>query len=141
MKKPVKRVKYVGFWTDFDPREFFITHILQEKYELIECEEPDYIICSTFGKLPYEYCAYPQVRIFYSGENFSPDFNLVDYAIGSDNIQFGDRYFRHSDGFSRELEVKDRNYQTGLLAEKDLFANFIAGHESEYAIRGGSLKN
>ncbi len=140
MTKITKKVRYIGMADDFTTQTFFITRTLSEKYELVECDDPDYIICSAFSKLPYEYCNTPQVRLFYSGENFAPDFNLVDYAIGSDDMTFGDRYFRHSDGQSLELESKDRRYGPELLAEKDRFANFIAGHESEYSYRGDFFK-
>lgn len=138
MDKPIKKVKFIGMGCDLN--HFFLTDILREKYELVECDDPDYIICSSFSKIPYEFCNTPQVRFFYSGENYCPDFNLVDYAIGSDDITFGDRYFRHSDSQSLLLEQKDRNYGPELLAGKDRFANFISGHESEYSIRGDFFK-
>lgn len=34
------------------------------------------------------------MKIFYVGENFTPDFNLCDYAIGFDIMEFNDRYLR-----------------------------------------------
>ncbi|NHA79856.1 fucosyltransferase, partial [Helicobacter pylori] len=33
-------------------------------------------------------------RVFYTGENESPNFNLFDYAIGFDELDFRDRYLR-----------------------------------------------
>lgn len=137
--KPVKKVKYVGFGSYFHPSTFFLTKILFEKFNLIESDEPDYVICSTFGH-PYEYCKYDAIRIFYSGENFAPDFNLVDYAIGSDNIIFGDRYFRHSDAFNIELSNLKRGMAHEELLAKEYFANFIVGHESEFNLRGDFFK-
>lgn len=137
--KPVKKIKYVGFWYDFIPENFFITKILSEKYDLVESEDPDYVICSAFGK-PYCYCKYDAVRIFYSGENFAPDFNLVDYAIGSDNIIFGDRYVRFSDAFNPELSSKKRGISLEEFHKKKYFANFIVGHESEFNLRGDFFK-
>ncbi len=138
MKKTIK-IKYVGFWENFDPNQFFLSKMLKEKYDVVECEDPDYIICSVFGKL-YSYCNNPQVRIMYSGENYCPDFNLIDYGIGLDQISFGDRYFRHTPVFSKELAEKSRDYGTEILQKKTLFANFIHSHESEHAIRGDFFK-
>ena len=137
--KPVKKIKYMGFWSDFAPQRFFINKILEEKYTLVECDDPDYIICSAFGK-PYCYCKTNAIRLFYSGENFAPDFNLVDYAIGSDNIIFGDRYFRHSDAFNIELSNLKRGMTHEELQAKEYFANFIVGHESEFNLRGDFFK-
>jgi hypothetical protein len=34
------------------------------------------------------------VRIWITGENLIPDFNILDYAIGFNDIHFGDRYLR-----------------------------------------------
>lgn len=55
-------------------------------------DEPDYIIHFPYGD---DYLNYDCVRIFWTGENVSPDFNLSDYAIGFDYLNFGDRYFRY----------------------------------------------
>ncbi|PDW37841.1 fucosyltransferase [Helicobacter pylori] len=33
-------------------------------------------------------------RVFYTGENEAPNFNLFDYAIGFDELNFNDRYLR-----------------------------------------------
>ncbi|MFP6238480.1 fucosyltransferase, partial [Helicobacter pylori] len=33
-------------------------------------------------------------RVFYTGENEVPNFNLFDYAIGFDELDFNDRYLR-----------------------------------------------
>ncbi len=138
MKKDIK-IKFVGFWSDFNPDLLPMVSILKERYNLIECDDPDYIICSMFGK-PYEYCKYPQVRIMYSGENYCPDFNFVDYAVGYDNIIFGDRYYRYGRLFSLELANKSRDYTMETVHQKTIFANFITSHESEYSIRGDFFK-
>ena len=38
---------------------------------------------------------YPNaVKIYFTGENDVPDFNLADYALGFHYIDFGDRYLR-----------------------------------------------
>ncbi len=138
MKKEI-RVKIVGMWSNFSSEKWSILDILRERYNLVECDNPDYIICSVY-EIPYIYCQYPQVRIMYSGENYCPDFNLVDYGIGYDDITFGDRYYRFGSMYSLELSKKDRNYSKDVLEGKTLFANFIASHESEYSIRGDFFK-
>lgn len=141
MEKIQKRVKFMNLgMTENEFENFEVYRILNEKYQLVtDCDNPDYIITAMFGK-PYSYCNFPGVRIFYSGENFSPDFNLVDYAIGYDDIKFGDRYIRHGDCFSRQLAAKDRNYSSDILKEKTHFASFSASHESEHNIRGDFFK-
>ena len=63
------------------------------QYQWIRCapQEADYVFHSGMG---YEVLKCPGIRIFVTGENVSPDFNISDYAIAFDPIAFGDRYCR-----------------------------------------------
>ncbi len=139
------KIKFVGFWQGFDYTNQHIYKILTKRYDVQVVEnDPEYIICSVFGK-PYEYCKYPQVRIMYVGENYIPDFNLVDYAIFNYPMTFQDRAFYFpfcldEFGHCASLQSKDRNYSNDILKKKVHFANFIAGHESEHSLRGNFFK-
>ena len=70
------KVKFVDFWKGFDPRNNFLMDILKQRYHIELSESPDYLIFSVFGftNLNYERC----VKIFYTGENLTPDFNICD---------------------------------------------------------------
>ena len=87
------RIKYVDFWPNFKYEDDLLFQILKEssEYNVCICEKPDYIVYSVFGK---EHLKYDCVRIFFTGEECSPDFNVCDYAIGFDYLSFQDRYFR-----------------------------------------------
>lgn len=138
------KIKFVGFYSDFD---YTISHIykcLSKHYNVVVCDDADYIICSIFGKA-YDYCNYPQVRIMYEGENYLPDFNLVDYGICNYPLKFQDRsfyfpFFIDEFGHFENIVKKNRNYPSDILDSKPYFANFIASHESEYNIRGDFFK-
>jgi len=137
------KVKFLGF-RDCPLEKFAFYEFLYEKYNVVETEEPDYVICSLFGD-PYEYCKYPQVRIMYSGENFIPDFNVVDYALSPYPITYYDRHlyypsFVNNRERTMALETHDRNYDKSIFDDKVYFANFIAGHESEFGYRGGFFR-
>ena len=143
MKKTLK-IKFIGFGNGFDPQKFYIYQILEERYNIEICDNPDYIICTLFGE-KYEYCKYNQVRIMWSGENYIPDFNLIDYAISPYPIDFLDRHFYcpmayDSLGHCCRLKDKNRNYNKDILGKKIFFANFICSHESENGIRGDFFK-
>lgn len=138
------KIKFVGYWKGFDYKKTVLYRMLTKHYNVEVSESPDYIICSCFGK-PYAYCNYPQVRIMYEGENYIPDFNLIDYGICNYPIKFQDRafyfpFFIDEFGHCESLVKKDRAYPETFLEEKDLFCNFIAGHESEFNIRGNFFK-
>lgn len=69
----------------------FILLILNKYYEVELSEDPEYLFCHESS---YEHIKYDCVKIFYTGENISPNFNLFDYAVGFDYITFEDRYYR-----------------------------------------------
>ena len=146
MKKTIK-IKLVGFWRGFEPDENIIIKCLKKRYNVqIVDDGQEYILCSVFGE-PYEYCKYKEPRIMYSGENYIPDFNLIDYSICSYPIEFFDRNFRLPASIyetiirlANKLKNEDTKQSEKILESKKYFANFIASHESEYNIRGDFFK-
>ena len=135
------KIKFVGKWEGITPENNAVCYWLKKNgYEIQVTDDADYIICDVFGKPPYEYCQYPQVRIFECGENVVPDFNLVDYAISRYPVKLGDRNFYYpgctmSGAYWHALAEKDRNYPAEILQEKPYFANMVAGHDSEHNYR------
>ncbi len=87
------KIYFVDFWDGFDPNNNFFTRLLSVKYDLvIDPVSPDYVFHSCFSFNIYKY---PNaVKIYFTGENDVPDFNLADYALGFHYIDFGDRYLR-----------------------------------------------
>ena len=90
MKQTIK-IKFVDFFDTFDPTDNEFLYILQKRYNVVQTDTPDYIIYSAFGS---RHLHYDCIRIFYTGECITPDFNECDYAIGFDRLQFADRYVR-----------------------------------------------
>jgi len=90
MKRIIK-IKFVDFWGDFNVEDNFITRLLSPRYNVEVTDNPDYLFFGTFG---YRHLRYNCVKIMFIGENIAPDFNLCDYALGFDFIEFGDRYMR-----------------------------------------------
>lgn len=91
MKKTI-RIYFVDFWNDFDPTDNFFFKRLQLYYNVVIDSKPEYLFFSNngFENLRYVDC----IKIYFSGENDVPDFNLCDYAIAFHHITFEDRYFR-----------------------------------------------
>ncbi|HMO77669.1 MAG TPA: glycosyltransferase family 10 [Candidatus Paceibacterota bacterium] len=93
MKKiRVKFLKY-GHSDHTTPGTYaYFFHAILSKYYTVEISEtPDYIF---YHESTDEHLKYDCVKIFYTGENVSPNFNLCDYAIGFDWLDFGERYYR-----------------------------------------------
>ncbi|MBQ3194503.1 MAG: hypothetical protein IJB59_13145 [Oscillospiraceae bacterium] len=135
------KVKFVGKWEGIQPQDNLICYwLMKNGYDVQVTEDADYIICDIFGEPLYDYCKYPQIRILECGENYTPDFNVVDYAVCRYPISFGDRSF-YLPGCTNPgpkwlgLAEKDRNYPDSFLEEKIYFANLITSHDSEHNYR------
>lgn len=93
MDKRHIKIKFVDVWEDFNrgnqPNDFL--NVLRTKYNVEISDSPDYLFYSGFG---YDHLKYDCIRIFFTGECITPNFNECDYAIAFDRLSFGDRYLR-----------------------------------------------
>ena len=89
------RVKFLNFKDTNHMNEgtyaYLFYSILIKNYIVEISETPDYIF---YHESTDEHLNYNCVKIFYTGENVSPNFNLCDFAIGFDWLSFGERYYR-----------------------------------------------
>lgn len=96
MNKKTIKIAFVDFWPKFNIKNNFIINPLKKRYEVIIDEDnPDYVFYSVFSSHIVDYDGSDVIKIFYTGENVRPDFNLCDYAIGFDYIEYGDCYLRY----------------------------------------------
>jgi hypothetical protein len=131
------KIKFLDFFKPFDENDNPFINSLKRRYKVTFSDEPDFIFYSIFGK---EHLDHECVRIFYTGENFRPDFNISDYAIGFDHMEFGDRYLRwplymflHGDR-ARSL-VEEKKDVRDILGQKQLFCNFVYSNDRADPIR------
>lgn len=75
------RIGFADFWPGFDPQDNFFTRLLRRRYPLEITDRPDFLVYSWFGR---SHLAHDCVRIYYTGENDRPDFNVCDYAFSFD---------------------------------------------------------
>ena len=89
------RVAFVDFWQRIDLDNFILMKALRQHHDVILCDmaEADYVFFSVFGD-EHWFAPDRAVKIFYTGENCVPDFNVCDYAFGFNHISLGDRYMR-----------------------------------------------
>ena len=131
-------IKFCDFWNGFNPNDNFIVNILSQTFDVVQNDNPHYIFYSDFG---YEHLKYKGIRIFYTGENIVPDFNIADYAIGFHHIDFNDRYIRYPLYllYKNSIEmIVNRQNECFKLGEKTKICNFIysnsEGHQSREII-------
>lgn len=121
MKKKIKILGVDnGLW-QYDGKPTLYYDILCKYYDVEISQQPDFLFYSVWGTefLKYKNC----VRIFHTGENVRPDFNLCDYAIGFDRIDFGERYIRRP-GMAKRIPL---NIHTDYTKRK--FCNFIYSND------------
>jgi len=99
-QKPRRRIKiaWLDTWWGDDNIEFCkqnrVYKLLAKHYDLEFSDDPDYIIDGG-QSLKYMSRKYERaIKIIVNGENYVPDFNFFDYAVGFDHIDFGDRFTR-----------------------------------------------
>lgn len=80
-----------GWWSVFRTERSRMHQYIFKNFNTFYKKKPDYVLCSVFGN---QYTKYEGIRILYSAENLCPDFNIFDYAIGFEQLEFGDRYIR-----------------------------------------------
>jgi len=95
------KVAFADFWDNFKDDKnctFYsrVKEILSRRYNVEEVDadnNPQYLFYSCFGE-KFRYVGGDCVKIFFTGEMFTPNFNECDYAFGYDYLTFGDRYMR-----------------------------------------------
>ncbi|MBQ9426714.1 MAG: glycosyltransferase [Paludibacteraceae bacterium] len=134
------RIKFVDFFSSFRPETDPLWQRLQQFYQVEISDKPDWLVYSVFGSehLQYNNC----VKIFYTGENQAPDFNLCDYALGFDYIDFGDRYLRLPLWvlYSKDTALMTTKHLQPSLRAKDSFCSFVYSNSNASPERGEMLE-
>jgi hypothetical protein len=127
------KLKYINQWTVDGGAApcSLVRKILSTNFNVIlDDNNPDYIVTQGFDKESLGKYN-DKTIIFETGEAVFPNFNLVDYAIGYDNLTLGDRYFSfpyHLYGW-REKQNEEKNLKTLK------FCNFIYSNPNAHPIR------
>lgn len=130
------KIKFLDFWESFNPEESIFYEVLSEKYKLSLSDDADYIIYSCFGDAIVNEPENKAIKIFYTGEQETPNFNVCDYAMGFEHLVLGDRYFRlpnyYNSQFYRQstelMEHKHENIQSLTDLHKDSFCSFVVSN-------------
>ncbi len=120
----VIKINFCDTDSTFDPKNNYIVDIISRNYGGYELSNhPDFLFYSVFGidHLRYDGC----VKVFFTDEAVTPDFNECDYAMGFDPIEFGDRYFRRPVWYGEERFYNNRYEITDEEALGRKFCNFI----------------
>ncbi len=98
---PPLKIAVANWWGDKEIKEFkknILYFILSQRYTITLHQNPnkpsDLVFSNPLGSARKILSYQNTKRVFYTGENEVPNFNLFDYAIGFDELDFRDRYLR-----------------------------------------------
>lgn len=143
--KPAVRVTFCDFPGPTNIQA--ITKEIERTHKIIiDNEDPEYVIYSVFGN---EFLKYTNaVRIFFTGENVYPDFNLCDYAFGFAWMTLEDRYCRCPNFllYDEFLTLRDSSergniYSHSVSVEDREFCNFIYSNSEAHPFRDELFKS
>ena len=141
MKKRID-IKVVDWWCSFDKKNFknnSLIHILRKhlghKFKFNFSNNPKYLLYNSFDDSHLDYdkdC----VRIFYTGENIRTDWNLADYGIDYDLLDFDERHLCFPLYFLYTSDLKNA-VKTHLLSndKREKFCSFMVSNEYADKIR------
>lgn len=123
------RVKFDGFTSAgrivLNREAQFILSLLEKHYEVELSDNPDYIFCNVNSRDIYKDGG---IRIFCTIEAICPDFNLCDYGIGFEYLEYMDRYFRFPNyGFYPQAveDMIDKHKDIGKELADRKFCSFV----------------
>ncbi|EMH11699.1 hypothetical protein HMPREF1410_00196, partial [Helicobacter pylori GAM249T] len=98
-KSPPLKIAVANWWGGAEEfKKSVLYFILSQRYTITLHQNPnepsDLVFGSPIGSARKILSYQNTKRVFYTGENEVPNFNLFDYAIGFDELDFRDRYLR-----------------------------------------------
>lgn len=128
---------FVDFWNSFNENENVFIDTLKKHFEvkIVNPKDAQYVFYSLFGR-DYLRLSRDKIFIFCTPENLCPDFNVCDYAIGFDMLDYGDRYFRMPYYVSKKYrhlvnlaESKHKSNNIELLRQKTKFCSITVSNK------------
>jgi hypothetical protein len=123
------RICFSDFWGLFDYTDNYFFRILKLRFNVvIDSENPDYVIYSTFGT---NFLKYKNVvRILYLAENVRPNYFECDFSVGFDYDTYEGKNLRYPlyvmYGFIPQLLEKKN--PKDILSNKPRFCNMVVSN-------------
>ena len=116
------KINFVDFG-DCLKDNIYIIEILKNFSDVTISDDPEYLFCGEFGNehLNYKNC----IKIFIQSEELSPDFNLYDYAISYEKIDYYDRCLYLPMYARKHYRSLVERINNPILNTKNKFCNFI----------------
>lgn len=128
MKKKLK-LNFVDFWGDFTTRNNYFLNLLENYYDIEISDDPEILFYSNFG---VEHLKYKCKKIFYSGENKSPNYFFCDYSFSFEDSDeknfFLPHFIEFEYFFDFKNDVKNEEIEAYKNSKKEKFCSFMASN-------------
>jgi alpha(1,3/1,4) fucosyltransferase len=125
-------IDFCDFWRHLDKQNNFFYNLLRERFELIICDRPDFLIYSNNGHVHRHFNS---VKIYYTHEPIPPNFKECDYAFTSFHLD-NPRHLRLPwyavlyDSPAALIRGADFPSPQQILAEKTKFCSYVVSNHS-----------
>jgi alpha(1,3/1,4) fucosyltransferase len=120
------RLDFCDFGPNTSKTDCFLYKVLSERFEIELCDQPDFLIYSTYGQ---EFRLHSGVRIFFCAESDIPNFRECDYSVASALVD-DPRHLQYPNyvhyGEPEEI-IKRNDDPEKILAGKTKFCSFVVG--------------
>lgn len=124
--KPKLKLWFVDFHKGWDICNNLFTRLLSQRYDVELTDDPDLLIFLPFGSRNLNYrCR----KVFITGENLHPDFNICDYAFTFEHLD-DPRNYRFPLGLWSNLQQGADWDPEQELAKKTKFCGFLYSNPS-----------
>ena len=136
----MKNIAFVDFWSDFHPETSQLVRHIREvvDIQITDMSHADYVFYSVHGDQHWQSpdrC----VKIFFTGEDVSPDFNACDYAISFEWLQYEDRHLRLPlyylyPGICERVEQRHLQHFEQIRQQKTGFCSMTVSNKNRHPI-------
>jgi len=124
--KPKVKIKVTGLGDRFNPITNPLFKLLNTAFDFEFSDDPDFLLFSIYGEEHYQYQC---TKIFYTLENWRPNFNLCDYAFSFRYLDRSDHYRLPYYALFEPYELEKHNYDCEqILASKTGFCSFVVSN-------------
>ncbi len=126
--KRVIRFDFCDFWPGFPKTDNFFYKTLRERFDVQICDQPDFLMFAN--PAGHVHRLYQCVKIFFSVEEFGPDFRECDYAFTCRYLE-DPRHLRlpFYFPFARPERLRKSNEELeSIMASKTRFCSFVVSN-------------
>ncbi|MCC4214658.1 glycosyltransferase family 10 domain-containing protein [Leeuwenhoekiella parthenopeia] len=122
----------MDFWPGFIPEKSLFYRILSRNYKIKLSENPEFLIYSCFG---YDHLKYKCLKLFYTGENRSSNFQFCDFSISFEKLRNPRQYFLPLFGLvilEDNLLERLTNPSINLFAKSKFCAQVVSNPKADF---------